>query len=72
MSLTAKAQDMIDIYHQFDQIPIEKVIFTKMDETIILREYPQHLYERNKLAVAHFTNGQNVPDDIVLAESITL
>ena len=29
LSLTMKAQDMIDIYHQFDQIPIEKIDFYK-------------------------------------------
>ena len=66
LSLTMKAQDMIDIYHQFDQIPIEKVIFTKMDETITYGSI-LNICMKEKIGVAHFTNGQNVPDDIVFA-----
>lgn len=66
LSLTAKAQDVIDIYGQFEQIPIEKVIFTKVDETLSYGSILNVCINEN-IAVAHFTNGQNVPDDIVQA-----
>src|SRR5699024_5525665 len=33
LSLTAKPKDLNDIYDQFYQIPLEAVIFTKLDET---------------------------------------
>lgn len=64
LSLTMKAQDMIDIYRQFDQIPIEKIVFTKMDETLTYGSVLNICLNEN-IGIAHFTNGQNVPDDIV-------
>ncbi|MFD1360356.1 flagellar biosynthesis protein FlhF [Lentibacillus salinarum] len=64
LSLTAKPHDMMAIYEQFQHLPIQKVIFTKMDET---RTYGSmlNLTLMNKLGIAFLTNGQEVPDDIV-------
>ncbi len=66
LSLTAKYQDMKDIYQQFNIIDIHRFIFTKVDETA---QYGSilNLMSAYKLGVAYLTTGQNVPDDIVEA-----
>ncbi|KGX88621.1 flagellar biosynthesis protein FlhF [Pontibacillus marinus] len=63
LSLTSKYSDMDAIYQQFSNVPIQKLIFTKVDETsysgAMLNMVLQH-----KIGVAYLTDGQNVPDDI--------
>ncbi|WP_019638061.1 flagellar biosynthesis protein FlhF [Paenibacillus fonticola] len=68
LSLTSKSQDMKTITEHFSKYGIEKVIFTKLDETqsvgpiySLLDEYP--------LQVCYVTNGQNVPDDLLQADN---
>lgn len=64
LSLTSKIKDMQKITEHFSKYGLQKVIFTKLDETEsvgplynLLNEYP--------LKVSYITNGQNVPDDIL-------
>jgi flagellar biosynthesis protein FlhF len=66
LSLTSKQKDMEDIYHQFSLIPIKQTIFTKVDETSTYGSMLNFTL-KNKIGVALLTNGQNVPDDIVIA-----
>ncbi|WP_017185289.1 flagellar biosynthesis protein FlhF [Alkalibacillus haloalkaliphilus] len=63
LSLTSKEQDMIDIYNNFKELPINQVIFTKVDET---NHYGPilNLWDRYKFKVRYITTGQDVPDDI--------
>lgn len=63
LSLTSKYEDLVLILDQFKKIGIDKILFTKMDETYtygsilnILFTYPYK--------VSYITYGQNVPDDI--------
>lgn len=72
LALTAKQKDMEDIYEQFSLIGIDKLIFTKADETSIYGPMINML-EQYDIGVAYITNGQNVPDDMIVAspESIT-
>lgn len=63
LSMTSKEEDMRAIIDQFHAFPIEKCIFTKMDETNskgslynIMRDY--------HYGIAYYTNGQEVPEDI--------
>lgn len=65
LSLTAKPKDISDIYHQFSHIPNKELIFTKMDET---RQYGSILNValENNISIAYMTNGQNVPEDIIV------
>ncbi|MHA0855982.1 flagellar biosynthesis protein FlhF [Paenibacillus sp. CMAA1364] len=65
LSLTSKAQDMIKITEHFSEYGLDKVIFTKLDETgsygsifNLIYHFPIHL--------SYLTNGQNVPDDLIL------
>lgn len=64
LSLTAKPKDMIDIYDQFNHLPIHQVIFTKIDETL---QYGSmlNMILRNNIGIAYVTNGQDVPDDLI-------
>lgn len=71
LSLTSKGKDMKAITEHFSKFGLGKVIFTKMDETgsygamfNLLHTYP--------LALSYMTNGQNVPDDLLLPDTDTL
>lgn len=66
LSLTSKTQDMKKITEHFSRYGLDKVIFSKLDETEsvgpmynLLGEYP--------LRVSYIANGQNVPDDLLSA-----
>ncbi|MFM9277300.1 flagellar biosynthesis protein FlhF [Paenibacillus jiagnxiensis] len=65
LSLTSKSRDMLEITDHFNKYGLDKVIFTKMDETgsigaifNVLRHY--------SLSLSYMTNGQNVPDDLLM------
>ncbi|MBO9609159.1 MAG: flagellar biosynthesis protein FlhF [Paenibacillaceae bacterium] len=67
LSLTTKYKDMKAITGNFSRFKLDKVLFTKLDETDsygsivnLLSEFP--------LRLSYVTNGQNVPDDLRLAE----
>lgn len=68
LSLTSKSKDMKTITQHFSQYHLDKVIFTKVDETgsigamfNLLHEYP--------LKISYMTNGQNVPEDVFLPDT---
>ena len=63
LSATTNSADLIQICNRFSVLGIDKLIFTKMDETY---RYGQILnaIQEVRIPVAYFTNGQNVPDDI--------
>jgi len=64
LSLTAKPNDIMDIYKQFEHLPINEVIFTKLDETL---QYGSmiNIALKNHVGIAYLTNGQDVPDDLI-------
>ncbi len=66
LSLTAKQRDMNDIYRQFSIINIDRLIFTKADETSSYGAMYNMILKNGK-GVAYITNGQNVPDDMLAA-----
>lgn len=66
LAATAKAADMLAVYKQFSVIPINKLIFTKMDETST-RGTLFEVMLKTKKGIAYTTHGQNVPDDIEMA-----
>jgi flagellar biosynthesis protein FlhF len=66
LSLTSKSRDMKLIAEHFGRYKLDKVIFTKLDETgsygplfNVLNDFP--------LTLSYMTNGQNVPDDLLMA-----
>ena len=66
LSLTSKQIDMEEILQQFSTITIDKLIFTKSDETSTYGAMFNIIYSGQK-AAAYITNGQNVPEDMVVA-----
>ncbi len=66
LSLTSKQSDMEEICHQFNTVKIDKIIFTKADETSTYGAMFNMMYSLQR-PVAYITNGQSVPDDIISA-----
>ncbi|ENH98221.1 flagellar biosynthesis regulator FlhF [Gracilibacillus halophilus YIM-C55.5] len=63
LSLTTRAQDLEEIYQQFDNVPLKQIIFTKKDETSTFGALA-NLCLTYGIGIAYLTNGQDVPDDI--------
>lgn len=66
LSTTSKQKDMEVIIEQFIDFPIEKFIFTKIDETHSIGSII-NLMVKYKKGLAYYTDGQEVPEDIVEA-----
>ena len=66
LSSTSKEKDMEVIIEQFKEFPIEKFIFTKIDETNSIGAIINLMIKYNK-GLAYYTDGQEVPEDIVEA-----
>ncbi|WP_026674266.1 flagellar biosynthesis protein FlhF [Alkalihalobacterium bogoriense] len=71
LALTSKYKDMKSIFEQFSLISIQKLIFTKKDETSYYGAMLNMIHDYH-VGVAYITTGQNVPDDIVEADSDTI
>jgi flagellar biosynthesis protein FlhF len=68
LSLASKFEDMEEIFKQFSLLGIDRLIFTKLDETATYGSM-FNLMARHKIGAAYMTNGQNVPDDLLEANS---
>lgn len=66
LAVTSKEKDMETIFSQFSLIPLQRLIFTKTDETVNHGSIINFIL-KHQMEVAYLTNGQNVPDDIVKA-----
>jgi flagellar biosynthesis protein FlhF len=65
ISATTRSEDITKIVSRFKRFTPNSVIFTKMDETDSKGLVVGDLL-RNELAVSYLTNGQRVPEDLVL------
>jgi flagellar biosynthesis protein FlhF len=63
LSMTAKEKDLKEIISKFSNVPIEKFIFSKMDETSSYGTMYNIIRSKQKGA-AYITAGQSVPEDI--------
>ncbi|NOV03151.1 flagellar biosynthesis protein FlhF [Paenibacillus planticolens] len=63
LSLTTKYRDMRAITNNFNKFKLDKVIFTKLDETDSYGAIVNIVHEFS-LQISYVTNGQSVPDDI--------
>ncbi|MGE5381132.1 MAG: flagellar biosynthesis protein FlhF [Methylocystaceae bacterium] len=63
LSATTRSEDILEIYNRFNIFRVDKIIFTKLDET---SKYGNILnaVHKTRTPLAYVTNGQNVPDDI--------
>lgn len=64
LALTSKYTDIKKIIEQFQELPLQQVIFTKKDETASFGAMLNVMFEFG-LGVAYITDGQNVPDDLI-------
>ncbi len=71
LSMTSKEEDMKMIVEQFNSFPVEKFIFTKMDETASIGPM-FNLMRNHNIGTAYYTDGQEVPEDITEADSQNL
>lgn len=67
LSLTTKYEDIRVITENFIKFGIDKFLFTKMDETATYGTLV-NLKRDFEIPFSYLTNGQNVPDDITLAD----
>lgn len=63
LSMTSKENDMKNIIDQFNAFPIEKIIYTKLDETSSIGPL-FNLMKEYSIGTAYYTDGQEVPEDI--------
>lgn len=71
LSTGTKLADLIDIIDRFKTVPSNYLLFTKLDETTDFGNLLNIAHERPK-PISMLTLGQNVPDDITLAENAVL
>ena len=67
LSVTAQEKQFKSTYQQFLPIGIDRVLFTKLDEGLSfgsLFNFSVH----NRIPLSYFTMGQNVPEDLEIAE----
>jgi flagellar biosynthesis protein FlhF len=69
LSVTTSTHELLEIYEKFGIMKIDRLIFTKLDET---RHYGQILnaIDEIRVPVAYITTGQSVPDDIEILDPI--
>lgn len=72
LSATTKYFDMIRIIERFGAaVPINRMIFTKLDETRFYGAFV-NLMNNFQIPLAYYAAGQNVPDDLEVPEARTL
>ncbi len=71
ISATTKYQDMLNIADYFSEIRYTHLIFSKLDETTNIGPIIS-LAWKTKSSLAYLTTGQNVPDDIEIANPARL
>ncbi len=69
LSATTKYKDALEIIQKFSVCSPEKLIFTKLDETSNVGTIFNVLYQYPGVTLSYLTTGQNVPEDIELANS---
>jgi flagellar biosynthesis protein FlhF len=72
LSATTKYFDMIRIIERFGTaVPINRMIFTKLDETRYYGAF-LNLMSNFQIPLSYYTTGQNVPDDLEIPELYSL
>ncbi|MDO5576392.1 MAG: 50S ribosome-binding GTPase, partial [Fibrobacter sp.] len=68
LSAATKDSDLAEIISRYKAININRLIFTKLDETVKIGNIFNSVSEA-EIPVSYFTFGQSVPDDIELAQT---
>ena len=67
LSASTQYSDLLDIVDRFRIVPSDYILITKLDETSNFGNILNLMYHRPK-PISYLTVGQNVPDDISLAD----
>ena len=67
LSATTKDSDLSDMIARYKSIEVNRLLFTKLDETVRVGNIMNVVNECN-IPVSYFTFGQSIPDDIELAQ----
>jgi flagellar biosynthesis protein FlhF len=67
LSVTTKLSDQMNAINRFSVVPVNRIIFTKLDES---RTHGTmlNIANRIKVPISYLTVGQSVPEDIKIAE----
>jgi flagellar biosynthesis protein FlhF len=65
ISATTRSEDIVKIVSRFQRFAPKRVVFTKIDETDSKSLVVGDLL-RNEIAISYITNGQRVPDDLLV------
>ncbi len=68
LAAPTKERDMLDAAQRFSAVGLDRLIFTKLDETILYGNL-FNAAVKTRLPVSYFTTGQKVPEDIEPADS---
>ncbi|WP_025209704.1 flagellar biosynthesis protein FlhF [Hippea sp. KM1] len=71
MAINTKEEDCLNIYKRFSVLPIDDLIFTKVDETKTPGSM-LNLVVKLKKPVSYVSFGQDVPDDIMEAQPLKI
>lgn len=71
LSATTKYRDMLDIVNSYGDIDINALVFTKLDETSSYGAV-LNIVNRTQKHLSYVTVGQNVPDDIEVADPVKI
>ena len=63
LSATTKEQDLIENFERLKSIPISRLIFSKLDESVCHGNLINQLF-RTRIPVSYLTHGQSVPENI--------
>ncbi|MBN1500412.1 MAG: flagellar biosynthesis protein FlhF [Spirochaetes bacterium] len=67
ISATTKKSDVIEVFKAFDSLDISSILITKTDETSFVGNVVDVADKYNK-PISYIANGQEVPNDILIAE----
>lgn len=68
LSATTKESDLTDAIKRYRDLNVNRLLFTKLDETSHLGNVFDIVY-KSAISVSYLTAGQSVPDDIELAQA---
>lgn len=71
LSASTRCKDMMDIVNRYSDIAINRLIFTKLDETSSYGAILNVIAKTQK-CLSYVTIGQNVPDDIEIADPLKI
>jgi flagellar biosynthesis protein FlhF len=68
LSASTKDSDLLDTIRRYKNMSVNRLLFTKIDETVRLGNV-LNVVSESGIPVSYFTMGQSVPDDIELAQA---